>query len=217
MAEHHRKIELQSPDDLQYLISNVRRAANEKIDKDLPPIEGEDKMRRRVEELVQDYISIVFHTTSTNITINGLPPTPEMLNSMLSDSTYGNKSIEEHEPLNPKLWERAKELARQEEDLIEEIAALRRKMPGVAVENVKSAYKGGVEDDERILEAFRERVGKEDVGLGVGELERTEDVEASWKRGVKGLEGLKGSLPEYVAKAERAGKAEGYVLETRGK
>lgn len=52
MEEHHRRIELQSPDDLQYLITNVRRAANEKIDKDLPPIEGEDKMRERVEELV---------------------------------------------------------------------------------------------------------------------------------------------------------------------
>ena len=52
MAEFHRKIELQSPDDLQYLVSNIRRAANEKIDKDLPPIEGEDKMRERVEELV---------------------------------------------------------------------------------------------------------------------------------------------------------------------
>ena len=54
MAEFHRKIELQSPEDLQYLVSNIRRAANEKIDKDLPPIEGEDKMRRRVEELVHD-------------------------------------------------------------------------------------------------------------------------------------------------------------------
>jgi kinetochor protein Mis14/NSL1 len=54
MAEFHRKIELQSPDDLQYLISNIRRVANEKIDKDLPPIEGEDRMRRRVEELVND-------------------------------------------------------------------------------------------------------------------------------------------------------------------
>jgi hypothetical protein len=52
MAEFHRKIELQSPDDLQYLVSNIRRAANEKIGKDLPPIEGEDKMRERVEELV---------------------------------------------------------------------------------------------------------------------------------------------------------------------
>lgn len=57
MAEHHRKIELQSPDDLQYLISNVRRAANEKLDKDLPPIEGEDMMRTRVEELVHEVSS----------------------------------------------------------------------------------------------------------------------------------------------------------------
>jgi kinetochor protein Mis14/NSL1 len=56
MAEFHRKIELQSPDDLQYLVSNIRRAANEKINKDLPPIEGEDKMRERVEELVHHVI-----------------------------------------------------------------------------------------------------------------------------------------------------------------
>ncbi|KIN00810.1 hypothetical protein OIDMADRAFT_122451 [Oidiodendron maius Zn] len=56
MAEFHRKIELQSPDDLQYLISNVRRAAHEKIDRDLPPIEGEDRMRRHVEDLVQDVL-----------------------------------------------------------------------------------------------------------------------------------------------------------------
>lgn len=54
MTEFQRKVELQSPDDLQYLVSNIRRAANVEIDKNLPPIEGEDKMRRRVEELVHD-------------------------------------------------------------------------------------------------------------------------------------------------------------------
>lgn len=54
MAEFHRKIELQSPDDLQYLVSNIRRAANEKINKDLPPIKGEDKLRERVEEIVHN-------------------------------------------------------------------------------------------------------------------------------------------------------------------
>ena len=61
------------------------------------------------------------------------------------------RSIEQHEPFNPKLWERAKELARQEEDLIEEIAALRRKMPGVAAENVKSGFKREIEADEKAL------------------------------------------------------------------
>lgn len=139
---------------------------------------------------------------------------------MLSNSTYGNASIEEHEPFDSRLWEKAKDLARQEEDLIEEIAALRRKMPVVAVENSKGAYKGGMDDDERVLdravEGFRERdTGRgweERGGMGVGGLERGDDVEAGWRRGVKGLEGLQGSLPEMVAKAERAKKAEGYVL-----
>jgi len=67
MAEFYRKIELQSPDDLQYLISNVRRAANEKIDKDLPPIEGEDRMRRRVEELVNDVYTLLLPFPTPNL------------------------------------------------------------------------------------------------------------------------------------------------------
>lgn len=53
----HRKIELQSPDDLTYLIANVSRAAREKLDKHLPPdaaLEGEDAMRIRVEKLIDE-------------------------------------------------------------------------------------------------------------------------------------------------------------------
>lgn len=53
----HRKVELQSPLDLQYLIANVQRAAREKLDRHLPPDaapEGEDAMRTRVEELVDE-------------------------------------------------------------------------------------------------------------------------------------------------------------------
>lgn len=53
----HRKVELQSPLDLQYLIANVQRAAREKLDRHLPPDaapEGEDAMRKRVEELVDE-------------------------------------------------------------------------------------------------------------------------------------------------------------------
>lgn len=56
---HHRKIELQAPDDLRYLLDNARRAANEKIDRSLPPIEGEDALRRRVEELVHEVSALL--------------------------------------------------------------------------------------------------------------------------------------------------------------
>jgi kinetochor protein Mis14/NSL1 len=54
MVDVHRKIELQEQDDLCYLINNARSRATEKIDLALPPIEGEDALRRRVEELVHE-------------------------------------------------------------------------------------------------------------------------------------------------------------------
>jgi len=218
MAEYHRKIELQSPDDLQYLISNVRRAAHDKIDKDLPPIEGEDKMRRRVEELVQEYIVKVFQTTCENISINGLAPSPALISSSFANSASTNAtSIEEHEPLNSKLFSRAKDLARQEEDLVEEIAALRRTMPAVTVEEARGAYKKGMEADEdrlaRELERIQAEEGTQRADLRVRELERQEAVEGSWDKGVRGLEKLKRAMPETVAKKERAARAEQYVLQ----
>ena len=56
MAELQRKIELQSIEDLQYLVGNIQRGAGEKIDQALPPMDGveEDAMIRRVEEDVHN-------------------------------------------------------------------------------------------------------------------------------------------------------------------
>jgi hypothetical protein len=72
----HRKIELQSPADLTYLIANVSRAAREKIDKHLPPDaapEGqEDEMRKRVETLVDEYIRNVFSGAKSSLSVNGM-------------------------------------------------------------------------------------------------------------------------------------------------
>lgn len=54
----HRKIELQTPADLSYLIANVRRAARERIDEAFPPVnrdDGEDdELRVRIEALVEE-------------------------------------------------------------------------------------------------------------------------------------------------------------------
>jgi len=61
MADVHRKIELQEQDDLRYLINNARHRANERIDLALPPIEGEDALRRRVEELVHEVCPLSRH------------------------------------------------------------------------------------------------------------------------------------------------------------
>ncbi|KAK4953433.1 hypothetical protein LTR66_013676, partial [Elasticomyces elasticus] len=98
METTHRRIELQSPQDLAYLMANVSRAARRKIDLHLPPgaglaqdgkgregggkdgdgkvggdgEDGEDGMRRRVEVLVREYISATFAAAKHSISINGL-------------------------------------------------------------------------------------------------------------------------------------------------
>lgn len=74
--EGHRKIELQAPDDLAYLLANVRRAAAARLDEAFPPVEGAnaggegDELRTRIEELVNEvclyFISFfVFHPNSS--------------------------------------------------------------------------------------------------------------------------------------------------------
>ena len=71
----HRKVELQSPADLTYIIAKVTAAAREKIDRHLPPDaapEGEDAMRQRVEELVDEYVRGTFAAAKENVSINGM-------------------------------------------------------------------------------------------------------------------------------------------------
>ena len=57
MDVHHRKIDLQSPSDLTFLLNNIKAAAQDKLDLAIPLAptpEGEDAYRRRVDELVQE-------------------------------------------------------------------------------------------------------------------------------------------------------------------
>ncbi|CAD6455138.1 21cb7979-2a6c-4235-a7b6-4a47cc493b45 [Sclerotinia trifoliorum] len=153
MAEQQRKIELQSPDDLQYLVANVKRAAREMIDRDLPPIEGEDAMRRLVEEIVGEYIQKTFLSASPSISINGMSPPHKLLDSHLHSDI--NEDIieerEEHEPFDGQLWEKAKALAIREEELVEQIAALRRNVPGTVVKR-ENAWRKAVEEEEGVIE-----------------------------------------------------------------
>ena len=58
MDPHHRKIDLQSPQDLTYLLANINNAAQQKLDIHFPPSAApkgeEDAFRTKVEQLVQE-------------------------------------------------------------------------------------------------------------------------------------------------------------------
>lgn len=68
VSQVQRKIELQSPDDLAYLITNVRNAAIEHLNEAFPPVEGdggEDELRNQIELLVNEVNiipGVIFYT-----------------------------------------------------------------------------------------------------------------------------------------------------------
>ncbi len=95
--------------------------------------------------------------------------------------------------------------------MIEEIAKLRREMPQKLVENLKGGYRKGVDGDEETLKGIEESVQRENGNVGIWSLERQDQVEANWGKGVKGLERLMKTMPETVATKERAERAEAYV------
>ncbi|KAI1004871.1 hypothetical protein K3495_g3343 [Podosphaera aphanis] len=227
MTDFQRKIDLQSVDDLQYLVSNIRRAAHDKINLDLPAVKGggEDPLRTRVETLVAEYIHAVLEAAGPNIAINGLSLTPtrvrELLQQPLAATSIGAGEIEEYEAFDARLVERAQALARQEEDLIEEIATLRRSVPATVVAQTTATLRGDGDADEAAVRALVAQIEtgerRRPVDLGIGALERQESVEQTWEAGVQKLGSVMRALPETMAKKERAQEAEAYVLkgETR--
>ncbi|KAG5925709.1 hypothetical protein E4U53_003248 [Claviceps sorghi] len=117
-----RRIELQSPEDLAYLISNVRKAATAHLDEALPRIDGqrEDKLREEIATLVNQYIDETFLLSSDNLSINGLPFTSAQYKSFTTCAPQA------YEPFDTRKRQRVAELITQEEKLLEEVAALKR-------------------------------------------------------------------------------------------
>lgn len=61
VAQAQRKIELQSPEDLTYLITNVRNAAAARLNEAFPQVEGqegEDELRNQIEALVNEVLRL---------------------------------------------------------------------------------------------------------------------------------------------------------------
>ncbi|OBT46275.1 hypothetical protein VE00_02347 [Pseudogymnoascus sp. WSF 3629] len=209
MAELQRKIELQEPDDLRYLLANTRRVAGEKIDVALPPIEGEDVLRQKVEELVNSYVTKTFSMAAPNTLINGHPVAAD--SSLLAPEGAAEAEIvvEEYEPFSESLRDRAAKLLRTEEELLLEVGQLRREAPAKAA----AAWREELARDED-FEMDGDEV-EDGGGVRVDRLERQEEVERSWTNGVEGLGRLKGGVPALAARMERARRAGGYTFAER--
>ncbi|KAK8153098.1 hypothetical protein IWX90DRAFT_490504 [Phyllosticta citrichinensis] len=208
METAHRRVELQSPADLTYLVANVKRAARQKIDLHLPPSAapegGEDVLRRRVEELVDEYIRNTFASARHGISINGMPP---------EDLPQEQEDTQEYEPYNTHIATRIRTLEAHKDSLTEKLADLRRDGPSRAADawatrfdaqtaslqarqlEAKDAALAAATADARLLEQAELRPLQGEAG---------DEVRGMWERGTEGLVALKRGLTETVARVERA-------------
>ncbi|KAI1409292.1 hypothetical protein F5Y13DRAFT_170585 [Hypoxylon sp. FL1857] len=228
----HRKIELQAPEDLTYLLANVRRAAAARLDEAFPPVDGAgaggegDELRTRIEELVDEYIIKTFTLAAPNLSINGLPV--DAAHFLSGDPSSAPQQPEEiYEPFDARKRARVEDLTREEEDLLRDIAALKKSVPQAAATVWAEAARRSVADDEQALAAVNERTLKESSSEGGGEsallllgdvakgLERQDEVEGSYGDAVRELERLKREMPSVVARMERARSAGEYVVTGR--
>ncbi|KAI2463710.1 hypothetical protein F4781DRAFT_415697 [Annulohypoxylon bovei var. microspora] len=233
--EGHRKIELQAPDDLAYLLANVRRAAAARLDEAFPPVDGAaggegDELRTRIEELVNEYITKTFTLASPNLSINGLPVNASHFLSG-DPSSAALQPEEVFEPFDGRKRERVEDLSREEEDLLRDIAALKKSVPAAAAQAWAEAARKSVVDDEQALGAANERVSAStsnptSTSAGDGSsstlfeevrkpLDRQDEIEGSYEDAVAGLGKLKREMPSVVARMERARSAGEYVVTER--
>lgn len=208
----HRKIELQSPADLTYLIANVSRAAREKLDKHLPPDAlaggaiggGEDAMRKRVEELVEAYIRDTFNASKDSICVNGMER--EELETEIAKAQEG----EELEPFDTKLAQRIQALSAQIEHQTLQLANLRRKAPQETAVKFTESFEKQTGQFEKLLkadEAVRMEAARGVNVDVVGRGERVEEMQSTWQMGNERLAALKSGLGGTVARMEKAKKA----------
>ncbi|KAK3904659.1 hypothetical protein C8A05DRAFT_31536 [Staphylotrichum tortipilum] len=228
-ADTHRHIELQSPDDLTYLINNVRSAAADSINAAFPPVDNplggddDDELRNRIEQLVNEYILKTFTLAAPNLTINGLPINPAPFLAPLTTNPPDHPSpaepqvAYEYAPFDPRKRTRFESLLAEEESLLRSIAHLKRAAPATTASRWTAASQAGIEADAASLRAATDRVAEEGASAGrralegMGPLERQEGVEERWEGAVEGLGRLKREMPAAVAKMERARVAAGYV------
>ena len=223
MQSEHRKIELQSPQDLVYLTSQIRTAARQKLDLHLPAQTSDtpDDLRAQTEVLVDAFVAQVLAGLKSNITINGLDVVTQSRGGgfeggdAMDVDTEGGVGVEgvekeEFEAFDDKLRSRLAEQVSKRDKLVASISKHRRETPAAAARRWEEQF----EKEAEVLETQRtnslEQANVQEDGLHVN-LKREEEVRRNWERAVQGLGSLQKGLPETRARLERCGDVVGYL------
>lgn len=189
------------------------------------------------------YISQTFTLAAPNLSINGFDldaktfPAVYLASANNTTTNAAPEEIIQYEPFDARKRARVEELAREEEDLMREIAKLKKTLPAATARQYAETFWSGLQSDKEAFEAAvvkvstsEEAEGEEEDGnqkkttkkknkkellAGLGQLERRDDVEKGYRGVVDTLGRLKREMPATVAKMERARVAGEYVVTER--
>lgn len=172
------------------------------------------------------YIRRAFALAAPNLTVNGLPVDPEPFWDAENDKKTkkgkkGQTHIEETEPFDTRKRQRVEDLSREEEDLLRDIALLKRRVPAAAVRAREQALSAQLAADEAAAAALEEILQQQKAADEAAEAEAeansqdTTSSAASFSEAVAGLGRLKQAMPATVARMERARVAGDYAVAER--
>lgn len=126
----------------------------------------------------------------------------------------------EYEPWDGRLRERVEDLARQEEELLNEIAALKKSVPAHVAAETAQRYREAAERDDAAIKERRQAIedavaARKDGVLEIDRLDRQDAIETAHRSAIEGLGKVKREMPSTVAKMERARVAGEYVVSER--
>ncbi|KAF3923407.1 hypothetical protein ABW21_db0206081 [Orbilia brochopaga] len=193
----HPKVRLDTIAEYKTLLSRVEQLSQEKLAQRLPPSANpsakDDAYRKRVEDLVAEYVRRLFDLANQSISING---------NDIGDVASVLKAEEEgqYEPYDDALRIRVNELIAKVGTATSDVAKLRREIPKRAASTFAKRITADIDKDVAAAEAALAQDvdvdmadGNSDSAIdwGIKPLARQSEVEEAWEEAVRLLPMLK--------------------------
>lgn len=200
------------------------------------------EMKEGLTEPAQQYISQTFTLAAPNLSINGFDldaktfpavyldsPSPSSSHNLRrrrgdnnnNNSAQADKEVVQYEAFDARKRARVEELAREEEDLMREIAVLKRRVPAATAKGFAEGFWEGVRADEEALGTAREVAVAAVSGRGDDgdDDDGQEDKKEEEEEGVRKSSKAKAMLDGIGPLERQAGVEAGYggVVDTLGR
>ncbi|KAK6360736.1 hypothetical protein TWF730_006863 [Orbilia blumenaviensis] len=213
----HPKVRLDTIAEYKTILNRVEQLSRDKLAQHFPPSANasakDDAYRKRVEELVAEYVRRLLDLANQNISING--------NDIGNvDSVLKAEEEDQYEPYDDKLRVRVNELIAKVGTATGEVAKLRREVPKRAAATYEKKLKADIDREVALAEAALKENdddamdidGEGDTDMmdwGIKHLARQKEMEKAWEDAVgllpllKKMDGPLTRAQGQVAKAQQ--------------